>query len=258
MHERFNLARFNLPSQSSVMRNMIFTFNDHPLSDFVPYAQILDIRVGSPDIENTTIRPGISSGSIFVRNRLIHRKIELDIELPLDKKMYAANASRLRQWTYSEEPKDITIKGIRNKTIKGICTGISEISLRDYWKFLTVQFGCYDPYFYSVEPKTEQVNSQFSIQGDAPARLYVDYSLGSSTELTAPEWIIDSSERLKLTSNVTGGNLNIDMEKQCITRSGESLMANLSLLSRFPDFEPGTHTITGPSGGTITWYERWL
>ena len=60
----FNLARFNLLSGEIAVRNNPVMFGGYAITDIVPYANILDVRIGSPAIETSTITPGLSAGSL--------------------------------------------------------------------------------------------------------------------------------------------------------------------------------------------------
>ena len=258
MPDQFNLAQFNLLTGEMTVRNAPILFDGHAITDYAPYANILDIRVGAAQIETRSVQPGSSPGSLFVSRKYRSRLIEIDVELPLDKASYAENAHQIRLWAHTTEPKETILTSYPTRFIMGICTNINEISLRDYWKPITLQFTCLDPYFYSRQARSEAVNTPFTIEGDDMARLYITYDLGASQSLTSPSWIVDSGDHITLNKTVTGGVFTIDMERQNIERTGESLISDMTLSSRFPDFMPGNHLITGPSGGSVTWYERWV
>lgn len=258
MADFFNLSRFNLISGEISVKNTPVTFDGIPIGLVVPYANVLDIRIGAPKIETTTIVPGISSGLLFSRNRFSSRVIEVEIELPLDKESFPENVRAIRAWAASSEPKRLIISAYKDKYIMAICTNLNDISLKQYWKPIVVKFECMEAYFVSISPFSAQIGSPFSIQGDAEPDVLISYSLGTAGKLNSPQWQFDSDRILKLNTTVTGGNVLIDLKRQSIYRGDISLMQYVTLSSRFPALKPGQHTITGPAGGTITWHERWL
>lgn len=254
----FNLSRFNLLDGEISVRNTPVTFDGHAITDFVPYANVLDVRIGHPSIVNSSVTPGLDDGEIFGSRRHSVRVIEVDIELPLDKDAYPENVHAVRAWANSKQPKRLIVSAYKSKYIMATCSNINDFSQKEYWKPVTLKFECWDAFFVSIQPTMAQVGSAFTINGDAKPDMEIVYSLGNSGRLTAPQWWFDSDKQIKLNTTVVGGDVLIDLKKQSVYRGNESLMQYVTLASRFPDLEPGQHVITGPSGGTITWYERWL
>ena len=226
----------------------------------MPYANVLDVRIGHPTIINTTITPGVSSGELFVRSRHSTRRIEVDIELPLDQETYPENVRAIKAWAHSEQPKRMTVSAYKSRYIMAICSNINTFSLRDWWLPITLQFDCFDAYFVSVHPNEAPIGSAFTISGDEEPIVTVTHQLGSSGSLSAPVWQFDGNQQIKLKPGtvVTGGSLEIDLAKQSVSHGDVSLMDKVTLNSRFPHLAPGNHIITGPSGGVISWHERWL
>lgn len=254
----FNLGRFNLLSGEISVRNNPVMFGGSPITNYVPYANILDVRIGSPAIETSTITPGVSAGALFARNRHKTRIIEIEVEVPLDKETYPENVRAIRAWATSREPMPLVLSAYQGRYIMASCTNLNEFSVKTYWKPVIIKFECWEAYFVSSQPSTAQIGQNLQIHGDAEPLAVITYSLGSSGRLVNPQWVFDDSHMLKLNGTFTGGTLEIDINRQSIYHNGQSVMASLTLASRFPTILPGDYRFTGPSGGLITWYERWL
>lgn len=254
----FNLARFNLLSGEIAVRNNPVMFGGYAITDIVPYANILDVRIGSPAIETSTITPGLSAGSLFARNRHKTRIIEMDIELPLDKDAYPDYVHAIRAWATSREPMQLVLSAYKGRYIMATCTNLNDFSVKTYWKPVTVKFECWEGYFVSSQPSAAQIGQSFKINGDVEPISTVSYDLGQSGKLVNPQWVFDQNHILKLNGTFTGGTLEIDINRQSIYHNGQSVMNKLTMASRFPSILPGEYKFTGPSGGTFTWYERWL
>lgn len=254
----FNLGRFNLLSGEISVRNNPIMFGGYAITDIVPYANILDVRIGSPAIETSTITPGISAGSLFARNRHKTRVIEVDIELPLDKESYPENVRAIRAWASSREPMQLVLSAYKGRYIMASCTNLNEFSVKTWWKPVTVKFECWQAYFVSSQPSAAQIGQNLKIYGDAEPLAVISYALGGSGRLVNPQWTFDQETFIKLSGTFTGGTFEIDINRQSVYHNGQSVMNKLTLDSRFPSILPGDHILTGPSGGIITWHERWL
>lgn len=238
-------------------RSYNVSFGGQSISECVPLASILDVKIGAPAIDTSAVVHGTDSGSYFVRTRHKTRIIDIDIELPLDKSAYPANVRAIRSWATSEEPKRLILDSYSDRYIMASCINLSDFSPKEYWQPVTVRFECWEPYFIGTEPVTAQTGQQFTIAGDTSPLITISYDLASAT-LENPQWVFDEDKTIELTGTFTGGTLEINLNRQNITLGGLSIIGSLTLASRFPRLLPGTHTVTGPSGGTVTWHERWL
>ena len=254
----FNLSLFNILSGEISVRSNPVMFGGYAITDYVPYANVLDVRIGASAIETATITPGISAGAYFARNRHKTRVIEIDIELPLDKDTYADNVHAIRAWATSTEPQQLVLSAYKGRYIMATCTNLNDFSVKTYWKPVTVKFECWESYFVSSQPSTAQMGQNLKIAGDVPPLMAITYNLGSSGKLTNPQWAFGDDHIIKLNGTFTGGQFEIDLNRQSVYHKGQSAMNALTLASRFPSIQPGDHQFTGPSGGLITWYERWL
>ncbi|MBR3741042.1 MAG: phage tail family protein [Clostridia bacterium] len=254
----FNLSRFNLVSGDVSPTNQPVLFGEKAIGDAVPRSNVLAVRIGAPKIETTAITPGISSGLMFSRNRHSSRTIEIEIELPLERETYPENMRKARAWAISSEPQKLVLSAYKGRYIYATCTGLNEFDQKEWWEPVVVTFECWDPYFVSANPSSAAVGASFTIEGDKAPDAQIIYNLASGESLVNPQWTFDGGKYIKLNTTVTGGEIKIDLKTQCVSRNDVSLMQYLVLGSRFPELEPGTHIITGPSGGTISWHERWL
>ena len=126
---------------------------------------------------------------------------------------------------------------------------------------VTLVLEAYDPYFVSKTPKVAPVGSKFVIGGNVEPLLFIKHQIDSTETISEPKWILDGGRYICLNRNFTGGNIKIDCAAGSITYNDASVMKNLTLPSRitpFAEVKPGSHLISGPTGGFVEWYERWL
>ena len=261
MFELFNHKRFNLLSGDITVRNSLVTLGGRMITDFIPRANILDIRIGAPGIETTTIARGYRSGSDFVHRRHTTRTIEIEVELPLDRETYPENVHLLRAWADTDEPTEMILSAYRDRKIDVTCVNANEFSQKTWWMPIVLVFEAWDPYFVSRAARTADVGSAFTINGDAPPIMTITHNLGAASALSAPRWTLDSAKHIALTGSYTAGEIKIDCTNGSVTHNSNNAAADLALSSRmlpFTEIKPGEHIITGPSGGVVTWYERWL
>lgn len=261
MFELFNHKRFNLLSGDITVRNSLVTFGGRMITDFIPRANILDIRIGAPGIETTTVPRGYKSGSDFVHRRHTTRTIEIEVELPLDRETYPENVQLLRAWADADEPTEMILSAYRDRKIDVTCTNINDFSQKEWWMPVILTFEAWDPYFVSRAARTAGIGSSFTIGGDAPPIMTISHELGTTGRLATPKWTLDGAKHIALSGTYTAGEVKIDCETGTLTHNSNNIASDLTLSSRmmpFAEIKPGEHTITGPSGGVITWYERWL
>lgn len=104
MADLFNLKRFNLQSGDVTVRNSFISLGGRTVTDVIPGANILDIRIGAATIKQITSDRGYRSGSDYVRRRHTTRRIEVDIELPLDRETYPDNVNLIRRGPIRRNP----------------------------------------------------------------------------------------------------------------------------------------------------------
>lgn len=261
MFELFNHKRFNLLSGDITVRNSLVTFDGRMITDFIPRANILDIRIGAPGIETTAVVRGYSAGSDFVHRRHTTRIIEIEVELPLDRDTYPENVQLLRAWADTDEPAEMILSAYRDRKINVTCTNTNSFSQKEWWMPVILTFEAWDPYFISRAVRSADVGSTFTINGDAPPLMTISHNLGTASKLTAPKWTLDGAKYIALAGTYTAGEVKVDCTNGTFTHNSNNIASDLTLSSRlmpFAEIKPGEHTISGPSGGTVTWYERWL
>ena len=113
MADPFNLKRFNLLSGDVTVRNSLISLGGRRVTDVIPGANILDIRIGAATIKQITSDRGYRSGYDYVRRRHTTRRIEVDIELPLDRNTYPDNVNLIRAWADRPEPQQLLLSTYR-------------------------------------------------------------------------------------------------------------------------------------------------
>lgn len=254
----YNHTRFNLKNSAAAADNAIVSFGGIDISHAVPHCRIIDIVVYAPEIA-TSAYDASSSGVRFVSNRHKARRIAITVELPLSPLTYARDVNFLQAWAYSKEPKGLTLSCYPGKFLDACtCTSFGAFNPKTWWLPIEIEFTAWNPYFLSLVPKTASVGDAFTITGNASPLLSIEQSIDSP--LVSPKWIIDNSEFVKIVDGKTISpcELMIDFDAKVVLQNGESIMRFVSLQSRFPELFPGTHSISGPSGGIVKWYERWM
>ena len=261
MFEMFNHARFNLLSGDITVSDFLVSLGGRLITDLVPRANILDIRIGAAGIETTVVPRGYRSGSDYVSRRHTTRTIEIEVELPLDRDTYPENVHLLRSWAETDQPAEMILAAYRDRKINVTCVNANTFSQKEWWMPVVLVFEAWDPYFVSRAPRSADVGSPFTIGGDAPPIMTISHTLGNSGSLSTPRWTLDDAKHIALTGNYTAGQVTIDCENGSLTHNSNNIASDLTLSSRlmpFAEIKPGEHTISGPTGGVITWYERWL
>lgn len=254
---KFNISRFNIGSGNIVAEaSANIVFGGVYLTEAVPKAKIINISIDMPTIESTYQSKVIRAGAYFRRLRYATRHIGITVELPLDKKTYAINIRKLIAWCQSEEPRALRLPVYREDEIYVTLTNAGELNVRDFWLPVELEFTAWDPCFISVDEHVADVGDSFTISGDEMPQIWLEHRISGS--LTDPEWIFPDGYKVKLSGTFATGLIVIDFDNLTITHNDRSIMANLTLNSRFPRFKPGTFTVTGPAGGILKWKERWL
>ncbi len=219
---------------------------------------ILDVAVGAPGIENTTIQPALMDGDIFARTRYMSRTISIQFVVMASSILSRASTiAKLCKWAASREPKKLKIPS-HGGYIMAVCSSFPSVSAKEYWEPLTIDFVADDPFFQS------ETESSVSLAIGATATV---------TEYDAPDWRIEQEITSPLTEPLWGlggqqlnfvtlptGKLEIRRDKQTADIDGDSALPSLYLGSRFFDLKRGANVITvsGGAGGTLFWRERWL
>lgn len=261
MADPFNLKRFNLLSGDVTVRNSLISLGGRRVTDVIPGANILDIRIGAATIKQITSDRGYRSGSDYVRRRHTTRRIEVEIELPLDRNTYPDNVNLIRAWADKPEPQQLLLSAYRQWKIDVSCVSLNDFSQKSWWMPITIVLEAYDPYFVSKTPNVAPVGSEFVIGGNVEPLLFIKHQIDPTETVSEPKWILDGGRYICLNRNFTGGNIKIDCTAGSITYNDASVMKNLTLPSRitpFAEVKPGSHLISGPAGGFVEWYERWL
>jgi hypothetical protein len=141
----------------------------------------------------------------------------------------------------------------------GYLTGVFEAIPDTGWgkiEDIDLRFLCdRDPYYHALTENNQSVYNQITVQHH-----HVDWRIEQtiSNALTNARWSCEG-KKIELTE-VPTGTLVIDSLTQSVRLNGESIMRNLTIDSRFPVLNGGTHTFTleNGAGGTIYTREAWL
>lgn len=240
------------------MADYALQYNGVLLQSACPKAQVTDITVQPIPIEFTKTERVASNGSLLVRRRLRERTVTINIELPLDANvgMMTANARRVRNWAEAATESPLILPDYDGKYLISVLTSISNFSLTEWYKPLQLVFTAFsEPCFLSAVESTGKVGNAITVAGDEYAEITIEHKITQT--LTNPTWTLAAGYVIALVGTFSSGIIKIDCQKGYVSKDGESLMAQLQPSSRFYRFPKGNHVITGPSGGTITWRERW-
>lgn len=83
MNDLFNLKRFNLQSGDMTVRNSFISLGGRTVTDVIPGANILDIRIGAATIKQITSDRGYRSGYDYVGEGIRHAGLKLTSSFPL-------------------------------------------------------------------------------------------------------------------------------------------------------------------------------
>lgn len=233
-------------------------YNNVPLQTAVPKAQVTDIVIQPIPIEWKEVARIARHGSRLVRNRNTKRNVTIKVELPLVPNVAAltTNVRKLRTWAEANEELPLILPDFPGKYLSCVLTGISSYSISDWYKPVELTFTAFnDPFFVSFSESTGSVGTTFAVRGDEPVEPIIEHQIAET--LTNPAWKLADGFTLALAGTFTSGMIRIDTGNGYVSRNGESIMQYLTPSSRFCQFPKGNHLITGPSGGTITWRERW-
>lgn len=240
------------------MADYAVNYNGTLLQQAVPGAQVTDIVVQPIPILFTKLDRVADDGNLPVRRRLNERTVQIDVELPLNPKIaqFTENVRKLRAWAESDVELPLILPDYPGKYLNSVLTAIDNISINEWFKPVKMTFTAFnEPFFQSEEESTGTVGAAFIVSGDIPARPKITHTITSP--LTNPQWTLAPGYVISLSGTYTSGTIVIDTQHGYVSKDGESLMPYLNPASRFYKFKKGGYVIGGPSGGTISWRERW-
>ena len=234
------------------------TFDGIILTEILPQIAFVNISIGSPSIETTTRDMPGRPGSFYVRNRYGTRNVVITLSLELPDELSRSTArNALFAWCSKTEPKWLQLEQVPGRHLIAVCTALPDFSVRDWWEDLQIIFTAIDPFFVDDTEKSVNVGETFTISGDANALAVIRQTQIEGA--TNPKWIIDTGAFVQLDALING-DIVIDFDAFYIENDGAPISSQLTLDSRFFDFPPGSHTVTGDggAGGVVYWRERWL
>lgn len=229
-------------------------FNDFDLSDVFEIRSVETSLL--PTIEAVTMDVATMTGEYFVRRkiktRIIHITLALDAQsrCPLDI-FHAFRAYGCELAT--DEPKPLYLKS--EAYVMAMVTGESPITVEAYKGVATLDFTCFDPYFYG-ETHEETLKS-----GANELYIHSPYPVWPIFEITGVNGTFTLTERGKMVR--TGGltsvsKLTIDMEHHCCFVGGSYKAADPSV-SDFWAIPKGITNVNLSAGtGVMRYQERSL
>lgn len=240
------------------MSDYAISYNGELLQHAVPGAQVTRVVVQPIPIIVSKLNRIAGDGAYRVRQRRGERTITVFVEqkVKAGEAEFTAFARALRLWAESEIEAPLRLPDYPDKYLNCALTQIQNYDLNEWYKPIQLVFTASDdPHFCSDQLSSGRVGTAFTVVGDAPANMVISHTVRST--LTNPQWTLASGYIVALNGTYTSGVIEIDTKRGYVTRNGNSLMGDLLPISRFYSYPRGTHIITGPSGGVISWRERW-
>jgi phage-related protein len=233
--------------------------------------QIVDVNIGGVGRNISTLTPPASDGELFGSAKNGTRTATVTVDIQDDDPNARSEAvRRLNMILESKTPLQLYAPSVLgDKYLNAICTGLPDVSARDWSGDLVIQFTAFDPYFYSDVGNmdvtlTAGATASFYVNCSGPVRPVISQTIASP--LTDPTWTDDAGNYIVLQGSVAAGALVIDCEKLDVTLDGVSIMGQLSLDSLFFEFKPNPttkftpNTVTCANGaaGRMVGEYRWL
>lgn len=235
------------------------SFNGISLESIDSAIKILDVTVGAPQVQNTTIEPALADGDIFARARFLSRKVLVTfLVMEDDMQRRALVLSRITAWANTRSPQKLRVPQEERGYLTAVCSSFPDDSARDYWTELHVEFTCNSPYYQANEESSVDLGDSHVVtvvHADAPA-WRIEQTV--SNALAYPMWALGS--KFVQFVAVGTGKLVITRSDQTAMLGENSALPALMLGSRFFDLAAGLNQIDteNGAGGVIYWRERWL
>ncbi len=232
-------------------------FNGIELCDIAP-ARVVDIAVGSPEVQVTSQSQPLLDGTRFIRRVRGARPVAVSFVLmeedPLLRRRLLED---ITAWLSAAEPRPLRHTPEEDGFLMAVCTQYPDQSSRQYWEVLTLAFTAFDPAYTGCSPMIQPVTAPAMVIHGEPPRMTITQDIAAP--LTDPRWTLGTAF-LHLRGTVGVGRLIIDFHRQTIELSGQSILDQLTIDSAFFALSRGANRITveGGAGGTLTWRERWI
>lgn len=242
-----------------------FSFENVDFEGIDPSIHVIDIIVSDPEIQATAVSPATLDGDIYARRRYGKRNITITFVVMLeDAKQRSEVIRKVCAWATDTENGEgvLRIPSRENCKIRAVCTQMPSVSSREFWEVLSITFTAYNPFFEVEEPEAFDIptngilSARLKRSGDS-ARWSITFD--PPTSGISPTW---SSRREHITlQNIPFGSVTIDSEAKTVKSYNSSIMASVTLGSRFPRFVNGNSVYvraTDGAGGKIYVYARWI
>ena len=232
-------------------------YNGVTLESVAP-VRIIDIALGSPAVAITAQSHALADGARFLRRKRGERTVTITFVLLTDD--YAARRTQLAAitaWASSSVPAPLCIATEPGGYLQAVCTTYPSQSSRQFWEVLTLAFTACDPRFVGCAEYTLPVSRPVIVVHNEPPMMHIEQDVSAS--ISNPSWAL-GAHKLQLSGSVGVGRLVIDFERQTITLNDQSIMNQLTIVSRFFMMKQGANAIacTGGAGGILYWGEWWI
>ena len=233
------------------------SFNGVSLESLDSSIRIIDVIVGPPTVNPTTIDPAFVDGQVYARSSLGSRPIVISFVVMDNNMTRRRNViSKIVKWARIKTENKMVVPQESAGYINAVCTELPPNAAGEYWQTLQIVFTAFDPYFYATSESSANVGKTFTVlQADNPP-WRIEQQIGST--ITSPAWELNN-EQISF-STLIRGKLVLDQKTQTALLDGKSTLANMMLGSRFFKLQSGQNYITAVSGagGTVYWRERWV
>lgn len=228
-------------------------FNNTALESVAP-VKVEDIRVSPILLTPIARQRPIRFGADFVRMSGGTRTVTISFALLTnDQKLRQLQLREITRWARAATPGKLTTGYHGDVYLECVCTSLPEPSVRQWWESrLSITFTAFDnPYWTSIEQKSEACSTAFYVLGDAPPLMQITRTLSSA----ANNQSYSDGESTMTFSTIPAGEMTIDLNRQTAAVGVTSIMPYYTYSSGFIIPKTGTQTISGT--GTVYWRERW-
>ena len=237
----------------------MLTFNGKPLPSGV---RLLGYTIWSPEIDLRTIDIPSQRGVMRTGSKIGPRSVRVELVIEANNTWEAASiAANLRAWCLSDGAAKLKLPRLSSLYLLAECETYPAPDMAKPWEAVEVSFKCFRPEFLSETEFSAEAPASIVIGGNVSTPLEMTFTLAAET--TNPTWTVDDYT-IALSGTVSAGTVHIytDPEKAKVTNGlGEDLTNLVTLESDLAIMlDPGSHTITAPTGvtGTAKWRNRYI
>lgn len=120
-------------------------------ASFPAEMRIVDVNIGAPAIDVTSIEPATRAGGIFARRTVRGRSITVTFVLmENDPEKRMTLLKQVNSLLTSNAEVELTM-GVNGARIMCTCTKLPDVSAAQFWEVLSFELYANDPYFYTTK-----------------------------------------------------------------------------------------------------------